>query len=374
MKIGILGGGQLARMSLIPAVRLGFDVAILEKTGNSPAGKLTKNEFVGWVDDKKVFNKFIDTCDIFTLENEFIDYKYIEAIEKKGKKCVPSSKTISLIQDKFIQKNVFSENSIPVAKFIDINSISNYASISSLLGSKFVVKSRKMGYDGYGNALVKNKSDFSKALKKLKSRNSDLYAESFIDFRKELAIIIVKSKNEIVCYPVVESIQKNHICKLVITEADIPEKSKKEVIKIAYKCIDAIDGEGIFGIEFFLTSDDKIIVNEIAPRPHNTGHYTIDACRTSQFENHIRAVLSLPLGDTSMHRPKAVMINILGKKNGNSEIKNYKTILKQADLHLHLYGKDESREGRKMGHITAIGNSVDALLIKVKKADRQIKI
>lgn len=374
MKIGILGGGQLARMSLIPAVRLGLDVVILEKSGNSPAGKLTKNEFIGWVDNKKVYDKFIDTCDIFTLENEFIDYKYIEAIEKKGKKCVPSSKTISLIQDKLIQKKVFFDNHIPVAKFCEINSVSNYESISKLLGNKFVVKSRKMGYDGYGNALVKNKSDFSKAIKKLKSRNSELYAESFVDFKKELAIIIVKSKNEIVCYPVVESIQKNHICKLVIVEADISEKTKKKVIKIAHKCIEAIDGEGIFGIEFFSTSDDKILVNEIAPRPHNTGHYTIDACRTSQFENHIRAVLSLPLGDTTLHRPKAVMLNILGKNNGSSVINNYKTILKQGDLHLHLYGKDESREGRKMGHITAIGNSIDALLIKVKKADRQIKI
>jgi 5-(carboxyamino)imidazole ribonucleotide synthase len=374
MKIGILGGGQLARMSLVLAVRLGFDVAILEKTGNSPAGKLTKNEFIGWVDNKKVYDKFIDSCDIFTLENEFIDFKFIEAIENKGKKCVPSSKTISLIQDKLTQKKVFFDNHIPVAKFCEINSVSNYESISKLLGNKFVVKSRKMGYDGYGNALVKNKSDFSKAIKKLKSRNSELYAESFVDFKKELAIIIVQSKNEIVCYPVVESIQKNHICKLVIAEADIADKIKKEVIGIAHKCIEAIDGEGIFGIEFFLTSDNKILVNEIAPRPHNTGHYTLDACRTSQFENHIRAVMNLPLGETIMHRPKAVMLNILGKKNGSSEISNYKSILKQPDLHLHLYGKDESRVGRKMGHITAIGNSVDALLIKVKKADRQIKI
>ncbi|MDX9925682.1 MAG: hypothetical protein RBS48_13060, partial [Ignavibacteriaceae bacterium] len=143
MKIGILGGGQLARMSLVLAVRLGFDVAILEKTGNSPAGKLTKNEFIGWVDNKKVYDKFIDSCDIFTLENEFIDFKFIEAIENKGKKCVPSSKTISLIQDKLTQKKVFFDNHIPVAKFCEINSVSNYESISKLLGNKFVVKSRK---------------------------------------------------------------------------------------------------------------------------------------------------------------------------------------------------------------------------------------
>ncbi|MCK9279635.1 MAG: 5-(carboxyamino)imidazole ribonucleotide synthase [Melioribacteraceae bacterium] len=374
MKIGILGGGQLARMSLIPAVRLGFDVAILEKSANSPAGKLTKNEFIGWVDDKIIFNKFIDFCDIFTLENEFIDFKYIEAIEKSGKKCVPSSKTVSLIQDKLIQKKVFSDNKIPLAKFTQIDTDSNYESISLLLGKKFVVKSRKMGYDGYGNALVKNRSDFSKALIKLKSRNSDLYAESFVNFKKELATIIIKSKNEIKTYPIVESIQKNHICKLVIAEADIPNKIKKEVIHIAHKCIEAIEGEGIFGIEFFLTSENKLLVNEIAPRPHNTGHYTLDACVTSQFENHILSVLGLPLGETFMLRPKAVMINILGKNNGTSVISNYSSILKQSDLHLHLYGKDKSRKGRKMGHITAIGNSVDALLIKVKKADRQIKI
>ncbi|AFH49428.1 5-(carboxyamino)imidazole ribonucleotide synthase [Ignavibacterium album JCM 16511] len=370
--IGILGGGQLARMSAMQAIRLGFDVAILDKEKNSPAGVLTKKEFVGWVDQKKVFDEFIEASDIITLENEFIDYTYLEYIKNKGKKVIPDSKTISLIQDKLIQKTTFDKAGIPVAKFIEVNDRTNYESIKTKLGNKFVLKSRKMGYDGYGNATVKNKNEFMEALQRLSKRHTELYAEKFVPFVKELAIMVVRTKKEIKTYPVVETIQRNHICHTVIAPAVIKQKTVLNAREVAIEAVKAIKGYGIFGIEFFLLDDDSVLVNEIAPRPHNTGHYTIEACTISQFENHIRAALDLPLGNTELVKPFAVMINLLGKRNGVGVVQNYSEAFNNKNVHLHIYGKAESRIGRKMGHITLLGNELNTILSQAKKIEKKI--
>lgn len=372
--IGILGGGQLARMSAFEAIRMGFNVSILEKIKESPAGQLTKNEFVGWVDDKKILKKFSYTSDMITLENEFIDHKYLEYIESLGKKVIPTSKTISLIQDKLIQKQTLAAAKIPVAKFIKVSEQTDYNSISRQLGKKFVLKSRKMGYDGYGNSTISNSKDFNNALLKLKDRHSDLYAEEFVLFRKELAVMVVRTKKEIKSYPVVETIQKNHICHTVIAPADISNKLRKNAIDISIEAVKAVKGFGLFGIELFLTKRNKILLNEMAPRPHNSGHYTIEACLTSQFENHVRSVLNLPLGSTEMVKPAAVMINLLGKRNGAGIIDNIFEAFSSEDIHMHVYGKKESRIGRKMGHITMLGENSKTILKKLKKVEKKIII
>ncbi len=373
-RIGILGGGQLARMSAYQAYKLGFEIAILEKEHQSPAGQLTKFDYAGWMNNKKIIQKFIKDCDVITLENEFIDYRDLQYIEKSGKRVFPGSKTISLIQDKFIQKKTLQKNQIPVPNFIEVKDSSTYEMISEKLGKKFVLKSRKMGYDGYGNALVNNKKSYEEGIKKLSLRHSDLMAEQFIDFQKELAVMVVRTRNEIKSYPVVETIQKNHICHTVIAPARIENKLLNVVDEISVKTVEAVNGIGIFGIELFITKDNKILVNEMAPRPHNSGHYTIEACITSQFENHIRAVLNLPLGSTDMIKPYAVMINLLGKKTGEGIIENYNTALEDEKVHLHIYGKAKSRLGRKMGHITMVGDNLNTILSKAKKIERKIII
>ncbi len=370
--IGILGGGQLARMSAFQAIRMGFDVAILEKEKNSPAGVLTKNEVVGWVDNEKALRKLINVSDIITLENEFIDYKYLQQIEKAGKNVIPSSKTISLIQDKFIQKTTLSKAGIPVPKFINVDNKITYKILSETLGEKFILKSKKMGYDGYGNALIKNKNDFDSALKNLSERHSEVYAEEYINFVKELAVMVVRSKNEIKLYPVVETIQKNHICHKVIAPANVNKKIIDRTKEIAVESVKAVQGFGIFGIEFFLDDKGNVLVNEMAPRPHNSGHYSIEGCYISQFENHIRSVLNLTLGNTKLIKRYAVMINLLGKRNGAGILQNYETALSDEDNHLHVYGKEKSRLGRKMGHITFIGDNLDDLLARAKKLEQKI--
>jgi len=369
--IGILGGGQLARMSAFQAIRMGFDVAILEKEKDSPAGVLTKKEFVGWVDDEKIFNQFIEASDVITLENEFIDSSYLKRIEDSGKIVIPSSRTISLIQDKLIQKSSLKSAGVPVPKFLKVSSNISYENISSILGKKFLLKSRKMGYDGYGNSTIKNKIEFDSELKRLTSRHSELYAEEFVKFRKELAIMIVRTKKEIKCYPVVETIQKNHICHLVIAPAQMEKQISKRVEEIAIHSVEAVKGYGIFGVEFFLDENEKILVNEMAPRPHNSGHYTIEGCMTSQFENHMRAILNLSLGSTDMVKPFSVMINLLGKRNAVGVLQNVDSILLDENIKLHIYGKKDSRIGRKMGHITVIGENINSLIKIAKSAEKK---
>lgn len=372
--IGILGGGQLARMSAFQAYKLGFQVAILEKIKNSPAGQLTHNEFLGWVDDDQILKKFAKRSDVITLENEFINAERLKFIETLGKNVVPSSYTIRLIQDKFTQKRTLSKKGIPVPKFLEVESEDDYTKIAELLGKRFILKSRKMGYDGYGNADVNNDKRFRESFKRLTNRHAKLMAEEFVNFQKELAIMVVRTKNEIRTYPVVQTIQKNHILYTCIAPAQISKRKIKEAEEIGTECVKAVKGYGLFGIEMFLDARGKILVNEMAPRPHNSGHYTIEGNVTSQFENHIRAVLNLPLGSTELVKKYAVMINLLGKRDGGGVVQNYKESLSKDDLHLHIYGKEKSRIGRKMGHITIVGDNLNSILRKAKSMEKKIII
>lgn len=361
-------------MSAYQVYKLGFDVAILEKKKNSPAGQLTKNEFVGWVDDKKLIRKFAGVSDIVTLENEFIDADKLKFIESLGKKVIPSSNTIRLIQDKFTQKKTLSKKGIPVPKFFEVKSDQDYRRISQLLGKRFILKSRKMGYDGYGNADVKNVKQFKEAYNRLTDRHSNLMAEEFVNFSKELAIMVVRTRKEIKTYPVVQTIQKNHILHTCIAPAQITKQKLKEAEQVGIDCVKAVKGYGLFGIEMFIDKKGKISVNEMAPRPHNSGHYTIEGAVTPQFENHVRSVLNLPLGSTKLVKKYAVMINLLGKREGEGVVQNYKESLSEPDLHLHIYGKDKSRVGRKMGHITIIGDNLNSILRKAKQMEKKIII
>jgi 5-(carboxyamino)imidazole ribonucleotide synthase len=361
-------------MSAFAAKRMGFEVAILEKESGSPAGELSRFEFIGIPSNKKLLKKFAAVCDVITLENEFIDYHLLEYLESLGKKVFPSSHTISLIQDKLIQKQTLQRNNIPLPKFIEVNHKKDFQSIVNSLKLPFVLKSRKMGYDGYGNALVKNKMDFEAAFNRLTHRHSKLLAEEFVDFSMELAVMVSRTKNEIAVYPVVETIQKNHICHTVIAPAGLNNAVINKARKIALDSVKAVKGFGLYGIEMFYTASGKLLVNEMAPRPHNSGHYTIEGCVTSQFENHIRSVLGLPLGSTEMVKPRAVMINLLGKTNGAGVVKNYTKALSDPNIHLHVYGKKSSRIGRKMGHITITGDSLKKILNEAKKAEKNILI
>lgn len=359
--LGLLGGGQLAKMTAQAAFRMGLRVAIIEHGEDSPAGMMTKLEFPnGWKDDAQL-EAFIAASDIITLENEFIDPEILDRIAEK-RLVFPTPDTMRLVQDKFTQKATFSAAGIPTPVFAEITTKQDLYDFGEKHGYPFVAKTRKYGYDGYGNATIKRDTEIDMVWRRFMEGESPrpLLAESFVTFTKELAVMVARNKRgEVAVYPCVQTIQQGHICVTVLAPAPIEEHLQERAQEIAVACVEAIEGVGVFGIEMFLTTEDEIVFNEIAPRPHNSGHYTIEACHVSQFENHVRAVTNLPLGSPKMRVGGAAMINLLGERTGSGVPDSVVDMLKVDDVALHLYGKKDVRVGRKMGHLTATAATMD---------------
>jgi 5-(carboxyamino)imidazole ribonucleotide synthase len=236
-------------------------------------------------------------------------------------------------------------------------------------GYPLVLKARRDGYDGYGNATLRSADDIEAAWEKLAKGGRALYVEGFVPFERELAVMVARGRDgESRVYPVVETVQENHICHVVRAPAQVAPQVAQMAAAIAQQAVEAINGVGIFGVELFLIEAGFVLYNEIAPRPHNSGHYTIEGCVTSQFENHIRAVLGWPLGDVHLRLPAAVMVNILGRRNGTARPHGIKAALAVPGAHLHLYGKRDVRVGRKMGHVTVLGETVEECEILARRA------
>ncbi len=373
-RIGIIGGGQLGKMMTQEAKKMGFFVTILDPTPNSPAGQVADQQIVADFNDEKAIIKVAEQSDYLTFEIENTNGPFLDQLEKSVScKINPSGKTWRLFQDKLEQKKLFKKAKVPQPKFLSIKKFSDLKVAIKKLKLPLLLKARFDAYDGRGNVLIKKERDIDKAWKKLKGRK--LYAEEFVSFDKELAIMVARSKEgEIEPYPVVETIQKNNICHLVLAPAKISSLVKKRAINLAIRTMKLLKGAGVFGIEMFKTPDDKVLINEIAPRVHNSGHYTIEACITSQFEQHVRAVSGLPLGSTAMIVPAAVMVNILGERQGPVKLEGLEKALAIPGVGVHIYGKRETRPERKMGHITAIGDTIKKASKKAKLAEGYIKI
>ena len=359
--LGILGGGQLAKMTAQEAYRMGMRVAVIEHGESSPAGVMTKLEFPGGWKDSDELERFIAASDIITLENEFIDPEILDMIAER-RHVFPTPATMRLVQDKFTQKTTMAAVGIPVPTFAEMSTKADLVAFGQQHGYPFVVKTRKFGYDGYGNATIRRETEIDMVWRRFMEGEEPrpLMAESFVTFTKELAVMVARNRRgEIAVYPCVQTIQQGHICVTVLAPAPIEEHLQKRAQDIAVKCVEAVDGVGVFGVEMFLTTDDQIVFNEIAPRPHNSGHYTIEACYTSQFENCIRAVTNMPLGSAEMRIPAACMINLLGERTGSGIPDSVLEMLRIDTVALHLYGKKDVRMGRKMGHLTATGATVD---------------
>jgi 5-(carboxyamino)imidazole ribonucleotide synthase len=366
--IGVLGAGQLAKMLAIDAYRLGLRFATIEGKAGSPASFMTKLDFSGADENREKLDAFVDGVDIVTLENEFIDPSILEYIEER-KPVFPSAKSLRLIQDKLVQKDTFSRAGLQVPNYAKIDSIQDCIEFGKEFSYPFVLKSRKYGYDGYGNETVHSEEEIEEAYSNLTKNNaSGLLAESFVKFTKELAVMVARSKSgKTAVYPCVETVQQNHICHKVIAPAQIESALSAEAKELAKRCVETIDGVGVFGVELFLTEDGEVLINEIAPRPHNSGHYTIEGCYTSQYENAIRAINDLPLGSTELVMGGACMINLLGERAGSGVPSDVSGTL-QTNAKLHLYDKSESRVGRKMGHITAIASTAEEAVQIAEKA------
>ena len=358
-RIGIVGGGQLAKMTALSALEFGCDIHILERKPEGPAMNLAGKIIIGDWDNPEDLLKLAEHADVITLENEFVDANSLSELEKAGHTLFPTAKSIGLVQDKYIQKQTLQEAGLPLSPFKAIESREDIIEVAKEFNWPLVIKARRNGYDGKGNATVNNESEIDAAWNKLNGDKRTLYAEAFCPFVSELAIIITTSRNgEVVAYPLVESVQRNHICHIVRAPAPVSSKITEKATDISRRAVTAVGAIGSFGVEMFLTEDGQVIINELAPRVHNSGHYTIEACECSQFENHVRAVMGWPLGSTKMVRPAAVMVNLLGQDHGSDQPAGFNEALAKPGVHVHIYGKKLSMPGRKMGHVTALGETL----------------
>jgi 5-(carboxyamino)imidazole ribonucleotide synthase len=375
--LGFIGGGQLARMSALQAFRFGMQVAVYATSKDfEPVEKMTPLVVRGDLHNTEKLILFAKMCDVITLENEFIDSEVLKIVsEATGVPILPGPDSFALIEDKLIEKQTFSKAGIPVAPYAQIHTPAELEAFGRQHGWPYVLKSAKGGYDGYGNATVNNPNDAVTAWSKLGGKDSrTVIAEAFVPFSMELAVMVARNKTGHVVYPCVESIQQGHICKEIIAPARVTPELQAQTRELALAAVEAIDGTGIFGFEFFLTTDNQIILNESAPRPHNSGHYTIEGCPTSQFENHVRAVCGLPLGQAGMRTHSAVMINILGSRSGKAIAEGTDSTLNTPDAFLHIYGKSTSRSGRKMAHLTVLGTETNDTLEKARNLANSVVI
>lgn len=376
-KLGFLGAGQLARMSGLQAFRYGIQIGVFsDREESEPVQFMTPYSQTGSFSSAKDLTDFAKTCDVLTLENEFIDSKILaEAQENSGTPIFPSPKSFSLIENKLIEKQTFESADIEVTPYALVENESDIKAFADEHGWPYLLKSSKGGYDGFGNETVADFEEAKEAFDKLGgNKGHDIIAEAFVDFTHELAVQVARNETGHVVYPCCETVQKNHICIALKTPAPVAPAIREQAQEIAVKATEAIDGKGIFAYEFFLTPDGNLLLNESAPRPHNSGHYTIEGCITSQFENHVRAVLGLPLGSPELRKPAVAMINLLGTDERNAQIDKALDALHSSDGHLHVYGKLDSRPGRKMAHYTLLGDNMDETFEQAQKLTAEIRI
>ena len=375
--IGFLGAGQLARMSALQAYRFGFGVASFSNREELESlEQVTPLHTKGSFDSADDMTSFAEQCDIITLENEFIGSGYLgQIVSRSGTPIYPTPETFTKIENKLVEKQTFEAAGLPVAPYALITNKDQLKAFGEKHGWPFVLKSSKGGYDGYGNEMANDYADAQQKFNKLGgSKGNDIVAEAKIDFVKELAVQVARNNTGSVVYPCCETVQEHHICTAVLAPAPVEPAIHEKAQEMALAATEAIDGTGIFAFEFFLRYDGSLILNESAPRPHNSGHYTIEGCVTSQFENHIRAICGLPLGSTSIQKPAIAMINLLGTHNRPASVEAVTDALDTVDGNLHIYGKKNSRLGRKMGHYTLLGTDIDAVHKKAKKVTNDITI
>jgi len=361
-RLGIIGGGQLGMMITEAAKNLSeyiSEIIVLDPTENCPAAQAGAKQIVGDFKDELAILKLAEQSDIITYE---IESGNTDVLSKLKAKIEPSPSTLGIIQDKFLQKTFLSENELPVSQFYEITSLNDIHEKIKELGLPVLLKSRRDAYDGRGNFKITSSDEIEKAYQYFDGKS--LMVEKFVNFKMEVSVIAARNtKGHIVTYPLVENIHENNILKMTIAPARVSDDVIKDAGEIARKTMEVLKGAGVFGIEMFIDQDDKILINEIAPRVHNSGHHTLQSCKTSQFEQHLRAILGLELGSTDLIH-KTVMCNILGPDGFEGKYKPVE--LEKDNVYLKMYGKDISKPQRKIGHFNIVdlndSGNIDQLL------------
>jgi phosphoribosylaminoimidazole carboxylase len=337
-KVGVLGGGQLGRMLIEAANRLNIQVNVLD-AANSPAKQISAHDghIEGSFKDAAKVKELAQKCDVVTVEIEHVDTQMLE--EVAGQVTVePSWKTLRTIKDKYAQKEHLKQYGVDVAESVDLEGkgAEGLKEVVTKYGYPYMLKSKTEAYDGKGNFVVKSEGDIDAAIKALGGR--PLYAEKWADFSMELAVMVVKTKDGVLSFPTVETVHEDSICKLTYTPPrNVSPTTSQRAQDLAKKAIAAFEGKGVFGVEMFLLKDDSLLINEIAPRPHNSGHYTIEACPISQYDAHLRAILDIPIKPYQLRlKEPAIMLNILGASTPDSDKKVAQFALENSDASIHL--------------------------------------
>jgi len=366
--LGIIGGGQLGMMLTEAANAMPehiTEVIVLDPTKNCPAVKLGAKQIVANFKDKNAIMELALKSDLLTYEIELGGGDFIKSVEDKTE-INPSPETLKIIQDKLIQKTFLSENNLPIAEFVKIDSLPDLKNKIEEFGFPALIKLRRDAYDGRGNFKINSNQEISNAYESFNGK--DMFLEKFIDFKMEVSVIAARNtKGEIATYPLVENIHEENILRMTIAPARVSTKVADKAEQVARQAMTVLQGAGVFGIEMFVTQNDDILINEIAPRVHNSGHHTLQSSKTTQFEQHLRAILGLELGSTELIHP-TIMYNILGPKNFQGKYKPVQ--LNFENVFLKMYGKEISKPKRKLGHFNVIGTEnqegITSLLDKVK--------
>jgi len=373
-KLGILGGGQLGKMLLYDCKRYDIFTKVMDPNKNAPCNKIADVFTVGDLMDYDDVINFCSDADVITVEIENVNTDALEFLEKNGKKVFPTASTLKTIQNKSKQKDFYKENSLPTSaykNYTDISEISeDYNNGNIQLPA--VWKSAKFGYDGKGVKIINNFDD----IKNLP--NVECLIEDKVNIKKEISVIVARNQqNQETCFPVVEMEfnDASNLVEYVMCPADISKDIEEEAYEIAIKTAQNFNSVGLLAVELFITNNNEILINEVAPRPHNSGHHTIECCFTSQFDQHIRSILNLPLGNTGIKTP-GIMVNLVGqnKTEGDVIYSNIEKIFSMSGVYTHLYGKKKSRLNRKMGHITIVNKNIEEAIKIGKEIKELVKV
>ncbi|MDZ4874303.1 MAG: N5-carboxyaminoimidazole ribonucleotide synthase [Chroococcidiopsis cubana SAG 39.79] len=359
-RVGVIGGGQLAWMMADGAKKLGIELVVQTPNKSDPAVAIATETIIAAIDDAEATKVLAEDCEIVTFENEFVNITALSTLVEQGACFRPGLNVLSHILDKYEQRCYLQQIGLPVPKFIALEE-SNVGEHSYAPLQKFpvVLKARRHGYDGQGTFIIKDAETLQEKLSASRhpEKQSQYLLEEFIPFDRELAVIAARSvTGEIAIYPIVETQQQEQVCRRVFAPADLSAELVQDIEAIARTFLESLQAVGIFGIELFLTSEGKVLVNEIAPRTHNSGHFTLDACEVSQFEQHLRAICGLPLGNPTLRSAGALMVNLLGYEtaSGRDYLAQRQQIAQIPQAYLRWYGKTASRPGRKLGHVTVL--------------------
>lgn len=370
LTLGVLGGGQLGRMLLQSAIDFNLEVKIIDSDHNAPCKHLVKNFSVGDLKDYDTVYAFGQSCDVITIEIEHVNTDALKQLQSEGKKVYPQPEVIELIKDKRIQKQFYLDQGIPTSEFILTDNKEDVLKQRDFLPA--VNKLGKEGYDGRGVQMLRNEADLEKAF------DAPGLLEKLIDFDREISVIVARNESgEVVTYPVVELVfhPEHNLVEYLFSPSSIAGSIKEKATQIAIDVINKLDMVGLLAVEMFVTKDGEVLVNEVAPRTHNSGHQTIEGNVTSQFEQHLRAILNWNLGDTATTSPSA-MVNILGEAGytGDALYQGMDELLAMKGVHVHLYGKKQTKPFRKMGHVTIVNPDMNQLKISVQQVKETLKV